>query len=471
MTRKVLRVPEYTLLTGSTGLLGRYLMRDLLVAGKKIAVVVRLGKNRTVQHRIEAILQHWEHELGMSLSRPVYLAGDVTQPLLGLTSNDIKWITEHCTSLVHSAASLAFLTEGGGEPWRTNLEGTRHVLQLCRETDVHELHYISTAYVSGMREGIIYESELDCGQSFRNDYEQSKLQAEKLVRDDESITKLTVYRPAVIAGDSRTGYTNTYHGLFMYLKIMCILARNTEPDADGLRRTEVQLHLTGDEQRNVVPVDWASAVMSHLFCTPAAHGRTYHLAPQVRMTPRQMIEAGCSYFNSTGVEFIGPSVELELDSGDDLKRHAYDNSTLYRDYEYSDPVFDMTNLQKYAAHLPCPIIDEQMFHRFLRFGENDRWGKRRERSPKPWFEVEKFFASAIVNEPQEKSSWQLLGLDLIGPGGGQWTLTLSGDQLVAAEPGICEACEEVFTLPTQVFAAIAQGNEQASPRELLTAIR
>lgn len=200
--------------------MGRYLLRDLLLANKKLAVVVRATTKQTVQQRIETILQQWEQELGMMLSRPIYLVGDVTEPLLGLDPAAVTWLTEHCTAIVHSAASLTFFAEGNGEPWSTNLNGTRQVLELCHATDIRELHYVSTAYVCGMREGVILESELNCGQSFRNDYEKSKLQAEQLVRNDPFITNLTVYRPAVIAGDSRTGYTNTYHGLFMYLSTL-----------------------------------------------------------------------------------------------------------------------------------------------------------------------------------------------------------------------------------------------------------
>jgi nucleoside-diphosphate-sugar epimerase len=464
------QVPEYTLLTGSTGLLGRYLLRDLLLAGKRIAVIVRPSESQSVQYRIEAILQHWEKKLGTQLGRPICLAGDVTQPLLGLDEESLDWVAKHCTSLIHSAASLTFLEEGDGEPWRTNLEGTRHVLALCHFADIRQLHYVSTAYVCGMREGTILESELECGQAFRNDYEKSKLQAEQLVRNDKFITNLTVYRPAVIAGDSQTGYTNTYHGLFMYLKIMCILARNTEPGPDGVRRTEVQLHLSGDEQRNVISVDWASAVMCHLFCTPSAHGRTYHLGPRVRMTPRDMISAGCKYFNSTGVEFVGAAEELELDESD-LKRHAYDNSTLYRDYEYSDPVFDMTNLHKHASHLPCPEIDESMLFRFMTFGEKDRWGKRRARAPRPWFKAREFFSAVEGHHAISNPPWQVFGLDLIGPGGGQWTLTLQGEQLLAAEPGLAAECEHVYTLPTQVLAAIAGESGHTPSRELFAALR
>jgi thioester reductase-like protein len=462
-------VPEYTLLTGSTGLLGRYLLRDLLLAGKKVAVVVRTNKDRSAQHRIEAVMQHWERERGTQLSRPICLTGDVTEPLLGLDEVSLDWVAKHCSSVIHSAASLTFLEEGDGEPWRTNLNGTRHVLALCHFADIRELHYVSTAYICGMREGVMLETELDCGQCFRNDYEKSKLQAEQLVRKDKFIKNLTVYRPAVIAGDSRTGYTNTYHGLFMYLKIMSILARTVEPGPDGIRRTEVELHLSGDEQRNVIPVDWAAAVMCHLFCTPAAHGQTYHLAPQVRMTPRDMITAGCSYFNSTGVEFVGAAEKPAMDSSD-LKRHAYDNSTLYRDYEYSDPVFDMANLMEFAGHLLCPPIDEAMIYRYLAFGERDRWGKRRERKPEAWFDATSFFASAVGQFAISNPPWQVVGLDLLGPGGGQWTLTLSGEKLLSAEPGIAQGCEHVYALPIQVLAAIAGEKGYAASRGLLAAL-
>ncbi len=459
---------KYTLLTGSTGLLGRYLLRDLLLAGKRLAVIVRPSRQLSIHQRIETILQFWEQDLSIQLSRPVILAGNITEEFLGLDEKSRQWIAEYCDSTIHSAASLTFLEEPDGEPWRTNVDGTRNVLQLCQDTNIRKLHYVSTAYVCGMREDRVYESELDCGQAFRNDYEKSKLQAEQLVRGANFLEELTVYRPAVIAGDSQTGYTNTYHGLFLYLKIMCILARNTQPDADGVRRTEVQLHLTGEEQRNVIPVDWAASVISHLFCTPEAHGHTFHLAPQVRMTPRQMIEAGCSYFNSTGVEFIGHAEQLELSEGD-LQRHAYENSTLYRDYEYSDPEFDMTNLEKFAGHLPCPAIDEAMFHRFMKYGEADNWGKRRHPAARQSFDVAKFLNRVVTKAASKNHDQhshpnkptQGISLDLIGPGGGHWTITLSGEQIIAVEPGIASSSTEVITMPADLFAALVQSGSQA----------
>ncbi len=75
---------------------------------------------------------------------------------------------------------------------------------------------------------------------FRNDYEQSKLQAEQLVRSAQCIDELTVYRPAVISGDSQTGYTNTYHGIYLYLRMMAVIVPRLPagPMVDGIRRCD-----------------------------------------------------------------------------------------------------------------------------------------------------------------------------------------------------------------------------------------
>ncbi len=73
----------YTLLTGATGLVGRYLVRDLLLNEHRLAVVVRPSRRQSPEERMEEILQLWERELGRSLPRPVVLAGDICERGLG----------------------------------------------------------------------------------------------------------------------------------------------------------------------------------------------------------------------------------------------------------------------------------------------------------------------------------------------------------------------------------------------------
>lgn len=440
---------NYILLTGSTGLVGRYLIRDLLLSGHRLALVNRPSKKQNIFERLEEILQKWEGELGTLLPRPVCFEGDVAEPGLGLDSEARQWISRHCDRIIHNAAVLTFHgSDRQSEPWRTNLEGTRNTLQLCKETGLRIVHYVSTAYVSGRRDGVIREDELDCGQEFRNDYEQSKFLAEQLVREADFIDELTVYRPAVIAGDSKTGYTSTYHGLYMYLQLMSVINRNTEPDEHGVRHTNIRFDITGDEPRNIVPVDWVSAVICHIFNTPAAHGKTFHLSPIDPITPKNIIDAGYKYFNSCGVEFTGSQRKFDAGALNPLERQTYHTKTLYEPYEESDPTFDTTNLLAFCGHLPCPPIDESALHKMLKYGEEDRWGRRKLPPPVIPFMVSDLLQSARVDAiPQssgkesrskggQRAERQQVALDIIGPGGGQWQLTLLGEHLVDVVLGL-----------------------------------
>ncbi len=369
----------HVLLTGGTGLLGRYLVRDLLLRGHSVAALVRGTGNETAQERLDAILRMWEAELGGALPAPVLLKGDVTEEGLGLDRQARSWVADNCSAVMHSAALLLFEPTAEGEPRRTNIGGTREVLALTKELGLSEFHYISTAYVSGRRPGLILESELDRGQTFRNVYEESKFEAEKMVREADHLRSLTVYRPAVIAGDSQTGYTSTYHGLYLYLKLISVLASNVAQGPEN--ETPLTLDMTGDEQRNIIPVDWTSAVIVRLFEDPTAQGKTFHLAPEHPLTPRQIVAAASKRFGVGGVIFRGRpnGIPAALDA---LAVDWRENVVPYKEYELTDPTFDRTNLRAHVPDLPCPVIDYEMLDRFWRFAEGDRWGRRPSRRAK-----------------------------------------------------------------------------------------
>jgi nucleoside-diphosphate-sugar epimerase len=428
----------YLFLTGATGLLGRYLVRDLLERDQRLAILVRGSRHESAIQRIESILQYWENQSGQSLARPVVLEGDLREPAFGLSDRDQRWVSKHCSSIMHSAASLTFHEDSRGEPWLTNLGGTRHLLELCRACGLRQLHYVSTAYVCGLREGTILESELDCGQDFRNDYERSKLLAEKMVRDADCIDQLTVYRPAVIAGDSKTGYTNTYHGIYLYLRLMALLVPRQPKGPDGLRVTKLRMPMTGDERRNIIPIDWASQLLTRLYLNPEAHGHTFHLAPDQPLTPRAVSEAGYSYFNSTGVEFIGYE-KIDPSSYNELEAQALPGLEMYNNYKSTDPTFDCSNVKRFAEDFPCPVIDEAMLHKYIQFGEEDKWGRRRSQSPKIEFAASDYFESLReADDDCFAACKSRLAIDLIGPGGGQWTLAMQSDGTLVQRPGLHE---------------------------------
>ena len=138
------------------------------------------------------------------------------------------------------------------------------MLELARQCGVNHFQYISTAYVCGKRDQVVLESELDVEQEFRNVYEVSKFEAEKLVRASDCFETITVYRPGVVVGDSETGYTSTYHGLFLYLRLFAMLVPEQKRNEQGLFETSIRLPMDGDEPRNLVPVDWLAKTIAHL---------------------------------------------------------------------------------------------------------------------------------------------------------------------------------------------------------------
>jgi len=457
--RKSLSMSGYVLLTGATGLLGQYLVRDLLAAGHRLALLIRGNLKATPLERMEGILQLWETRLETTLPRPLCIEADITKEGLGISPEDNDWINRHCSRMIHSAASLQFREETStGEPYRTNVEGTRNVIRWLAQSRIRGLHYISTAYVCGRRDDLVMEDELDTGQEFRNDYERSKFQAEKMVREASFLDQLTVYRPVVITGDSETGYTSTYHGSYLYMKLAALLARNTDADENGNRHLPIRWGLTGDERRNITPVEWNSKVITRLFDTPEAHGRTFQMPPRKPTTMRQVIEFGTKYFNITGIEFAGYGFQDPNPPLTDLERLVWSSIEIYRAYDFKDPQFDQTNLRQFVPDVPCPELDNDVTQRLIAYAEADRWGKRR---PDPLVMAADTIASRLapyVDQTSEtgddSNNVTNVSLDLSGPGGGQWKIQLVDDQLVKAARGLAERHQPTLRMSMQEFNQI-----------------
>ena len=426
----------YIILTGATGLLGRYLLRDFLLRGHRVAVIARGSQKQSADERIEQIMQMWEREEGKSLPRPVCITGDITQPLCDLSAADQQWLADHGHCMLHCAASLTFHAYKG-EPHRTNVEGTNNVLELCKQSNLAEMHYISTAYVCGRRDELVMEDDLDEGQEFRNDYEESKFIAEQAVRN-AGFESLTIYRPVVITGDSVTGYTSTYHGTYLYMKLARMLAQNTDPDENGMHHIPVRWGLTGDERRNITPVDWNSEIIIRLYENSEAHGHTFHLAPVDPITMAEAIGFGTEFYKITGIEFLGfknkPPHELN-----EMERWIWANISIYGSYDFMDPQFDMTNLHKFAPEPASPRIDKALAKRLLEFAEEDKWGRRKPPTNEaPPLKVADYLSQRPTSgEPgNDEPRAIVVGLDVHGNGGGQWTLRFQKGQLHGVEVGL-----------------------------------
>lgn len=435
------------LLTGATGLLGRSLLRDLAAEGRQLAVLVRRSRSVDAATRVDQLLADWQQIAGETVPCPVVLEGDIADERLGLSTEAFEWVTAHVGEVIHSAASLAFdRRDTDGEPYTSNVEGTSHVLEVCRQAGIRRLHHVSSAYVCGLRQGVVREDELDVGQASGNDYERSKILSETAVRQADFLEACTVYRPSVIVGDLVHGFTNTFHGFYRPLRIVTpFLAEFYKAGVTGDALVEV-LGLDGSERKNLVPVDWVSAVMTRIIQSPRLHGRTYHLTTD-HPTPVSLLRrvyeelalerAARLPEGSSAASFFGDDV-----GSSGLELLFNEQMQVYRSYWRDDPTFDAAQTLRAVPDLPSPRLDEEALRRLCSFAldHNFRWvSASRRRVITPRSLLEQALGPADWHaDPLEMTGGSVtsIGLAADGPGGGQWTFRFDREGTPAWSVGL-----------------------------------
>lgn len=423
--------PKTILLTGATGFLGRYFLRDLLLRGKQIVVVGRSRGPVSGQDRIEAILQDWELRLGRRLIRPRFLEGNVCSPNFGIVPNALNQaLLGSVDAIVHCAASLRFEEdESREEPLRTNLTGTRNAVAFAQEWGIPHFHYISTAYVCGQRHERILESELELGQEFHNIYEQSKFQAERLVHAANGFSTKTIYRPSIVVGDSVTGFSSTFHTIYSILRFLRALPESNAGNLDWIFK---KLQLSGHEGKNLVPVDWVSKTTVDLLETPNAWGQTFHLTNATPVTANQLSDAIAEAIASQRHHWEAMALPASITDAQAAYQMHVD---AYRGYLSDDPIFDSAEIQKIFPDLKAPAIDHVSLVRMLSFAIKHRFrdptiaiprsiddGQIRSDLDSIWLDR----AKLLPNDANAKFEWTLR---LSGLGGGAWAFGNSQHEL------------------------------------------
>jgi thioester reductase-like protein len=247
--------------TGFPGFIGTRLVRALLES----------NANETVVALVEGKMADRAREAASRLpggDRIEVLEGDIVDRRLGLADDHWERLKAETTVAYHLAAiyNLAVPLEVAQ---RVNVDGTGNVLELCMNCEkLERLNYVSTAYVAGDRTGVVYEHELALGQGFKNHYESTKFQAELWVRQELDRVPTTIYRPAIVVGDSRTGETQKFDGPYYMLRTISKAVEAHGP-IPQFGRSEAPF--------NVVPVDFIVRALEVASRDPEAVGQTLHL--------------------------------------------------------------------------------------------------------------------------------------------------------------------------------------------------
>ena len=251
--------------TGATGFIGKRLVRKLLARrGSTVYFLVRPGS----EDKIAGLLEDW----GVGKTRAIAVSGDLTSRKLGVSTETIKQLKGQIDAVYHLAAVYDLSADEESQV-QVNVEGTRNVVEFAKAIDAGHLHHVSSIAAAGLYEGVFREDMFEEAEGLDHPYFMTKHESEKIVRK-ESKVPWTVYRPAMVVGDSHTGEMDKIDGPYYFFKLIQRMRQLLPPwmPAVGLEGGRI----------NIVPVDFVVDALDFISHSKAElKGRCFHLVDPV----------------------------------------------------------------------------------------------------------------------------------------------------------------------------------------------
>jgi thioester reductase-like protein len=368
--------PQNILITGATGFVGAYLIRDLLLnTDAVIYSLVRRSLNRSdgfsrIKHNMQ-FYKCWDNEFE---SRVIPVLGELSKPKLGIRDLQYIELSKKIDMVFHNGASINYVC-----PYeilkKTNVVGTKECLRFACTNKPKRFNHVSsfTVYDNPSHfNKIVYEDDsLSNAEGYCFGYSETKWVAEKLVRSaGERGLKTVIYRPGEITGDCFTGIWKINDMVSRFLS-SCI-------QMGVWPRLPMKVHMT--------PVDFVSRAIVDISLNKDSYGKCFNLMnKKVKILPElidiinrlgycnrlvayekwKTILAKSSYDN-----FLKPLESLFFEDRDG-------DEAIYRRYGDLAPDYDMSNTEKFlaASDIKCAAIDGALIGRYLAFFEKQGYLK------------------------------------------------------------------------------------------------
>ena len=246
--------------TGATGFIGKRLVKALLARrGATVHFLVRPGS----EGKVADLLEFW----GAAKNRAIAVSGDLTSKKLGVSADDIKALKGKVDHVYHLAAVYDLSADEESQV-QVNIEGTRNMVEFAKAIDAKHVHHVSSIAAAGLYEGVFREDMFDEAEGLEHPYFMTKHESEKIVRKECKVP-WTVYRPAMVVGDSQTGEMDKIDGPYYFFKFIQRMRQFLPPwmPTIGLEGGRV----------NIVPVDFVVKALDHISHKVAGGGGCYHL--------------------------------------------------------------------------------------------------------------------------------------------------------------------------------------------------
>jgi len=250
--------------TGATGFIGKRLVKALLAhKGSTVHVLVRPGS----EGKLAALYEYWGLN-GSAKNRAVPVTGDLTAKKLGVAAETIKALKGQIDAVYHLAAVYDLSADAESQV-EVNIDGTRNMVDFAKAVDAKHVHHVSSIAAAGLYEGVFREDMFDEAEGLDHPYFMTKHESEKIVRKECKVP-WTVYRPALVVGDSKTGEMDKIDGPYYFFKLIQRMRQILPPwlPSVGIEGGRI----------NIVPVDFVVQCIDHISHAKAdIKGKAYHL--------------------------------------------------------------------------------------------------------------------------------------------------------------------------------------------------
>lgn len=252
--------------TGATGFIGKRLVKTLLA---RRGAVVHFLLRKESEAKVAELREYWGADARHAI--PVY--GDLTAKKLGVAAEQVKSLKGQVDHVFHLAAVYDLAADEESQV-QVNVEGTRNAVAFAQAIDAGHFHHVSSIAAAGLYEGVFREDMFDEAEGLDHPYFMTKHESEKIVRT-ECKRPWTVYRPAMVVGDSATGEMDKIDGPYYFFKLIQRMRQILPPwmPAIGLEGGRV----------NIVPVDFVVSALDHIahLKETELRGRCFHLVDPV----------------------------------------------------------------------------------------------------------------------------------------------------------------------------------------------
>ncbi len=280
------KLKDIIFFTGATGFVGTQIVRRLIKKADVCIIVLVRGKSfEDASKHLSRAWWEWpdlmeEIEELNKFNPDNYLDnkinlinGDLSDENIGLEKSIYHLLVNSLTHIIHTAADIR-LNASLEDLRRINVNGTENLIKLA--SDAHKNHeicrfsYLSTAYVAGGRTGIISEESLADNCGFLSNYERSKYEGELKVK--QSGLPISIFRPGMVVGDSKTGYLKTFNTIYVLIRLYFNKQLSIFPVSRNVKI-------------NLVPVDYLADAVMELTFDKNAEGLTFHVTASYSTLP------------------------------------------------------------------------------------------------------------------------------------------------------------------------------------------